>query len=103
MSSGSRSSSRNVNAAPEWSPAENKLFEQVLACYAEDTPDLWHKVSRAMGGIKTAEEVRRHYELLQEDYELIKSDRVPFPKVQHTMRWRTILPQMVSLPSPCMH
>jgi hypothetical protein len=88
MSSGSRSSSRNGNAAAaEWSPRENKLFEQVLACYGEDTPDRWHKVSRAMGGIKTADEVRRHYEILEGDYELIKSGKVPFPKYNTQGAW----------------
>ncbi|GJM93651.1 hypothetical protein PR202_gb05291 [Eleusine coracana subsp. coracana] len=87
MSSGSMSSSRNGNANSKWSAEENKLFEQILACYGEGTPDRWHKVSRAMGGIKTAEEVRRQYEILVEDYELIKSGRVPFPKYNTQGAW----------------
>uniref|UniRef100_A0A453L6W8 Myb-like domain-containing protein n=2 Tax=Aegilops tauschii subsp. strangulata TaxID=200361 RepID=A0A453L6W8_AEGTS len=63
MSSGSRSSSRGA----EWSKKENKLFEDALAYYGEGTPDRWLKVSRAMSGTKTADEVRRHYEILDSD------------------------------------
>lgn len=87
MSSGSRSSSRNGNAASEWSKQENKLFEQILARYGEGTPDRWHKVSRAMGGTKTAEEVRRQYEILQEDVDLIHSGKLPFPKYNTQGAW----------------
>ncbi|TVU35636.1 hypothetical protein EJB05_17573 [Eragrostis curvula] len=87
MSSGSRSSSRNGNAASEWSKKENKLFEQVLACYGEGTPDRWHKVSRAMGGSRTADEVRRQYELLQEDIQSIENGRIPFPKYNTQGAW----------------
>ncbi|KAF7073332.1 hypothetical protein CFC21_078336 [Triticum aestivum] len=79
MSSGSRSASRG-SANPEWSKKENKLFEEALAYYGEGTPDRWLKVSRAMGGTKTADEVRRHYEILDSDIKLIDSGRVPFPK-----------------------
>ncbi|XP_037431201.1 transcription factor RADIALIS-like [Triticum dicoccoides] len=79
MSSGSRSASRG-DANPEWSKKENKLFEDALAYYGEGTPDRWLKVSRAMGGTKTADEVRRHYEILDDDIKLIESGRVPFPK-----------------------
>ncbi|KAF8675798.1 hypothetical protein HU200_047287 [Digitaria exilis] len=78
--SGSRSASRNVNTDSTWSKKENKLFEEVLAYYSEDTPDRWNKVSRAMGGTKTADEVRRHYEILEDDIKLINSGRVPCPK-----------------------
>ncbi|KAI4999535.1 hypothetical protein ZWY2020_004124 [Hordeum vulgare] len=79
MSSGSTSSSRS-GANAVWSVRENKLFEEALANYGEGTPDRWHKVSRAMGGTKTADEVRNHYEILEEDIKLIESGRVPFPK-----------------------
>lgn len=85
--SGSRSSSRNVNMNSTWSKKENKLFEEVLAYYSEDTPDRWNKVSRAMGGTKTADEVRRHYEILEEDIKLIKSGTLPFPKYNTQGAW----------------
>ncbi|XP_044972594.1 protein RADIALIS-like 3 [Hordeum vulgare subsp. vulgare] len=82
MSSGSTNSSRG-GANAVWSVRENKLFEEALASYGEGTPDRWHKVSRAMGGTKTADEVRRHYEILEEDIKLIESGRVPFPKYKY--------------------
>uniref|UniRef100_J3L2L6 Myb-like domain-containing protein n=1 Tax=Oryza brachyantha TaxID=4533 RepID=J3L2L6_ORYBR len=90
MSSGSRSSSRNgssANMASTWSTRENKLFEEALAYYGEGTPDRWHKVSRAMGGSKTADEVRRHYEVLEHDVGLIESGRLPFPKYNTQGAW----------------
>jgi len=86
--SGSRSSSsRSVNVDSTWSKKENKLFEEALAHYGEDTPDRWHKVSRAIGGSKTADEVLRHYELLDEDVKLILSGNVPFPKYNTQGPW----------------
>ncbi|BAS73551.1 protein RADIALIS-like 3 [Oryza sativa Japonica Group] len=90
MSSRSSSSSRNsnsVNMDSEWSKKENKLFEEALAYYGEGAPDLFHKVSRAMGGTKTADEVRRHYEILEDDLKLIEARRVPFPKYNTQGAW----------------
>ncbi|KQK09056.1 protein RADIALIS-like 3 [Brachypodium distachyon] len=88
-SAGSRSSSSRgvANAASEWSRQENKLFEEALAYYGEGTPDRWQKVSRAMGGTKTADEVRRHYEILEDDYDLIRSGRLPFPQYNTQGAW----------------
>ncbi|KAG0493476.1 hypothetical protein HPP92_004470 [Vanilla planifolia] len=68
--------SRNSNSS--WTPKQNKLFERALAVYDEDTPDRWQKVARAVGG-KSAEEVKRHYELLVEDLKYIESGQVPLP------------------------
>ncbi|XP_072968344.1 protein RADIALIS-like 3 [Typha angustifolia] len=79
MASCSMSSSRN--SASQWTPKQNKLFEQALAVYDKDTPDRWHNVARAVGG-KSAEEVKRYYELLVEDVKHIESGRVPFPMYQ---------------------
>ncbi|OAY73212.1 Protein RADIALIS-like 6 [Ananas comosus] len=70
------SSSRG--SVSQWTPKQNKLFEQALAVYDKDTPDRWHNVARAVGG-KSAEEVKRYYEQLVEDIERIESGRVPFP------------------------
>lgn len=61
-----------------WTPKQNKLFEEALARYDKDTPDRWQNVARAVGG-KSAEEVKRHYELLVEDLKYIESGQVPFP------------------------
>lgn len=83
----SRSSFHNVNTDCNWSKKENKLFEEALARYREGTPDRWLKVSRAMGGIKTADEVRRHYEILNEDVTLIVSGGIPFPNYNTQGAW----------------
>ncbi|KAK1439150.1 hypothetical protein QVD17_04965 [Tagetes erecta] len=61
-----------------WTPKQNKLFEKALAVYDRDTPDRWQKIARAVGG-KSAEEVKRHYEVLVEDLRHIESGNVPFP------------------------
>lgn len=83
--SGSRSSSPNSNS--EWSRKENKMFEEALAYYGEGTPNLWDKVSSAMGGIKSAEEVRLHYQDLVDDVKMIESGRVPYPKYKTQGFW----------------
>uniref|UniRef100_A0A2P2JGT7 Uncharacterized protein n=1 Tax=Rhizophora mucronata TaxID=61149 RepID=A0A2P2JGT7_RHIMU len=69
-SSGSSSSS--------WTPKQNKQFERALALYDRDTPDRWQNVAKAVDG-KTAEEVKRHYEILIMDVREIESGRIPFP------------------------
>ncbi|KAJ9152702.1 hypothetical protein P3X46_026238 [Hevea brasiliensis] len=66
------------NSRSSWSPRENKLFEKALALYDKETPDRWQNIAKAVGG-KSAEEVKRHYEVLIEDVKHIESGRVPFP------------------------
>lgn len=75
MASNSLTSSRSSSSS--WTAKENKQFEKALALYDKDTPDRWHKVAKIVG--KSAEEVKRHYEILEEDIRHIESDRVPFP------------------------
>ncbi|XP_078151482.1 protein RADIALIS-like 3 [Carex rostrata] len=77
MASCSMSSARK--SVSQWTPRQNKLFEDALAKYDADTPDRWHNVARAVGGNKSAEEVKRYYDLLVEDVKRIESGRVPFP------------------------
>ncbi|XP_073127155.1 protein RADIALIS-like 3 [Henckelia pumila] len=72
MASSSLSSTR-------WTPQENKLFEKALARFDKETPDRWHNIARAMGGGKSAEEVKRHFDILMEDLRRIESGYVPFP------------------------
>ncbi|KAF3440411.1 hypothetical protein FNV43_RR19354 [Rhamnella rubrinervis] len=76
MASNSLTSSRNSNSP--WTPKQNKQFEKALALYDKDTPDRWQKIARAVGG-KSADEVKRHYEILEEDIRHIEAGRVPFP------------------------
>ncbi|XP_057468942.1 protein RADIALIS-like 3 [Actinidia eriantha] len=61
-----------------WTTKQNKLFENALAIYPQDTLDRWQNLARAVGG-KTIEEVKRHYEMLVEDVNHIESGQVPLP------------------------
>ncbi|KAL7231465.1 hypothetical protein ACSBR2_009670 [Camellia fascicularis] len=70
--------SSSCSSGSSWTPKQNKLFEKALAKYDKDTPDRWQNVARAVGG-KSAEEVKRHYELLVQDLRHIESGSVPFP------------------------
>ncbi|KAI5660957.1 hypothetical protein M9H77_20280 [Catharanthus roseus] len=62
-----------------WTAKENKAFERALAIYDKDTPDRWSNVAKAVGAGKTADEVKRHYELLVQDLKHIENGRVPYP------------------------
>ncbi|XP_050372172.1 protein RADIALIS-like 3 [Argentina anserina] len=71
------------SSGSSWTPKQNKLFEKALALYDKDTPDRWQKVARAVGG-KSAEEVKRHYEILIEDVKHIESGRIPYPDYRNS-------------------
>ena len=60
-----------------WIPQQNKLFGQALDRFDRNTPEWWHKIARGSG--KTAEEVKRHYDVLLEDLRRIEFIRVPIP------------------------
>uniref|UniRef100_A0A7N0T0F0 Myb-like domain-containing protein n=1 Tax=Kalanchoe fedtschenkoi TaxID=63787 RepID=A0A7N0T0F0_KALFE len=77
-------SSSMRSSGSTWTPAQNKMFEKALATYDRDTPDRWQNVARAVGGGKSAEEVKRHYDLLIEDLRHIESGRVPLPNYKST-------------------
>ncbi|XP_057501949.1 protein RADIALIS-like 3 [Actinidia eriantha] len=62
-----------------WTARQNKLFENALAIYDQDTPERWANIARAVGGGKMVEDVKRHYEALVEDVKQIESGHVPFP------------------------
>lgn len=81
MSSNSISTSRSSNSS--WTAKQDKQFEMALATYDKDTPDRWQNVARAVGG-KSAEEVKRHYELLLRDVNDIESGRYPQPRYRNT-------------------
>ncbi|KAE8100252.1 hypothetical protein FH972_018168 [Carpinus fangiana] len=76
MASSFFNSSRGSNSS--WTTKQNKQFERALALYDKETPDRWQNVAKAVGG-KSAEEVRRHYEILVQDLINIESGQVPLP------------------------
>lgn len=61
-----------------WTAKQNKLFEKALALYDKETPERWQNIANAVGG-KSADEVKRHYQILLEDLRRIESGRVPIP------------------------
>ncbi|KAF8660426.1 hypothetical protein HU200_058010 [Digitaria exilis] len=67
-----------------WTREQEKAFENAVATLAAeegeevDEDARWEKIAEAVEG-KTADEVRRHYELLVEDIEGIEAGRVPLP------------------------
>ncbi|XAR57904.1 hypothetical protein NMG60_11026197 [Bertholletia excelsa] len=71
------------SSSSSWTAKQNKLFEKALAVYDKDTPERWQKVATVVGG-KSAEEVRRHYELLVEDLRHIESGSFPVPNYRST-------------------
>lgn len=62
-----------------WTAEQNKEFEKALAVYDKDIPDRWSNVAKAVGGGKTADEVKTHYQLLVRDVTNIETGLVPFP------------------------
>lgn len=76
--------SSSMSASGSWNAKDNKAFERALAVYDKDTPDRWYNVAQAVGGGKTPEEVKRHYELLLRDVSYIESGKVPFPNYNNT-------------------
>ncbi|KAJ7966762.1 Protein RADIALIS-like [Quillaja saponaria] len=81
MASSFFTSSGSPNSS--WTQRQNKQFEKALAVYDKDTPDRWQNVAKAVGG-KSAEEVKRHYEILVEDLIHIESGQVPIPNYRVT-------------------
>ncbi|XP_077246349.1 uncharacterized protein LOC143886295 [Tasmannia lanceolata] len=67
-----------VGQSEEWSAIENKLFENSIATYDEQTPDRWVKIAGIVPG-KTPEQVEKHYEKLMEDLKFIEDGLIPIP------------------------
>lgn len=67
------------NNGTNWTTEQNKQFEKALAIYDKDTADRWHNVASMVTG-KSPEEVKRHYEILEEDLNGIAAGKVPIPK-----------------------
>ncbi|XP_058215010.1 protein RADIALIS-like 1 [Rhododendron vialii] len=75
--------SMSSRGSGSWTAKENKAFEKALAVYDRDTADRWQNIARAVGG-KTAEEVKRQYEILVEDVKHIEQGQVPYPNYKNS-------------------
>ena len=67
-----------AGSSSEWSREQDKAFENALATYPEDSSDRWEKIAADVSG-KTLEEIKEHYELLEDDVNRIESGCVPLP------------------------
>lgn len=61
-----------------WTPTENKLFENALALFDENTPDRWQKVAAMVPG-KSVGDVIRQYKELEDDVSSIEAGLIPVP------------------------
>lgn len=66
-----------------WTVKQNKQFEKALALHDRDTPERWQNIAKAVGGGKSVEEVKKHYEILVEDLIHIESGLVPLPNYRN--------------------
>ncbi|XP_024373094.1 transcription factor SRM1 isoform X2 [Physcomitrium patens] len=71
-------SSLTTASGSVWTREQDKEFENALNTYGEDTPNRWEEIASQVTG-KDAAEVKRHYEILQEDINLIDSGRIALP------------------------
>ncbi|KAK1303282.1 Transcription factor DIVARICATA [Acorus calamus] len=78
ISSSSLSGSDGGNALVPWTKEENKAFETAVAEFEPSDPHWWEKIASRVPG-RTVGEVRRWYELLEEEMEAIVSDMVDVP------------------------
>lgn len=74
----SQSSLTTTTCGSLWTREQDKDFENALNVVDEETPDRWERIAAMVAG-KDAAEVKRHYDILQEDVLLIDSGRVAVP------------------------
>ncbi|EPS74148.1 hypothetical protein M569_00612 [Genlisea aurea] len=68
------------NGVSPWSSEENKRFETALIWFEGCADgDRWQRLADAVGGGKTIEQVKKHYEDLMEDLRRIDLGEIPFP------------------------
>ncbi|KAI3673182.1 hypothetical protein L6452_39298 [Arctium lappa] len=72
---------QETGSSSTWTRKQNKLFENALADQDENAPDRWQNIAKASG--KTVEEVKKHYQELVDDLELIESGKVPLPNYEN--------------------
>ena len=62
----------------EWNFEENKIFENALAEFDLDCPNLFEQITTRLPG-KTIPQIKKHFEALTEDIEMIESGLVLMP------------------------
>lgn len=78
-----------MTSSGSWTPQENKLFEKAIADFHTEAPDRWHNIATAVGGEKTVQDVKLHYQNLLNDLWLIENDGYPTIPAS----WTTPAPQ----------
>ncbi|KAL9660009.1 hypothetical protein QQ045_024819 [Rhodiola kirilowii] len=76
------STKSSSSSSSSWTRDEDKKFENALAMYAENSPNRWENVVRHMGGTKTVDQVKQHYQLLVEDINNIEAGKIPPPNYE---------------------
>ncbi|XP_022756064.1 transcription factor DIVARICATA-like [Durio zibethinus] len=74
----SQSSTRVLTTQTQWTRLDDKLFEQALVMFPEESFDRWQKIAERVPG-KSSSEVKEHYDMLLYDVYEIDSGRVEIP------------------------
>ncbi len=61
-----------------WTREQDKQFETALNIHDQDSPKRWENIAAMVPG-KDATDVKRHFEILQEDVSLIDAGRIALP------------------------
>lgn len=79
----------NSSLFSSWTREEDKLFENALVLFPEETPERWEKIASKVPG-KSSDDVQKHYEDLVRDLREIDSGMVELPNYEDEMdspRW----------------
>lgn len=71
-------SSLTTTSGSVWTREQDKEFENALNVFDQDNPNRWEQIAGAVTG-KDAMEVKRHFEILQEDINSIDAGRIALP------------------------
>ncbi|KAE8711773.1 Transcription factor DIVARICATA [Hibiscus syriacus] len=67
-----------AGSSSEWTRVQDKVFENALATYPEDSSDRWERIAADVPG-KALEEIKEHYKVLEDDINAIEAGCVPMP------------------------
>ncbi|XP_047311863.1 transcription factor SRM1-like [Impatiens glandulifera] len=69
-----------------WTRIDDKMFEQALVMFPEESTDRWRKIADRIPG-KSMEEVLCHYDALVHDVQEIDSGRIDLPNYSDDSEW----------------